>query len=92
MSRNSARSRSRRSAHRKAQTYLIKLGIFWAAPLLVIASLYTLLALNGVRYDGISGIPTWLNAAGYWAALVVLAVFWRILWKSLEFTDEQDER
>ncbi len=88
MSRNSARSRD----SRKARTYLIGLGIFWAAPLLVIASLYTLLALNGVRYDGISGIPTWLNAAGYWAALVVLAVFWRILWKSLEFTDEQDER
>ncbi len=73
---------------RKARAYLIGLGIFWAAPLLVIASLYTILALNGVRYDGISGIPTWLNAAGYWAALVLLCIFWWVLLKSLEFTDD----
>jgi len=75
------------SALRKARIWLWGMGSFFAVSLFVIASLYTALAVKGVRYDGFSGIPTWMNAAGYWGALVLLLVFFGILLKSINPTD-----
>jgi hypothetical protein len=76
---------------KRGRTWLIGVGVLWAVPLLVLAGIYTLLALNGVRYDGMSGIPTWLNAVGYWVALVLLGAFWWVLWKSLNIAEGDDE-
>ncbi len=72
----------------RKRAWLLAFGSLFSLSLGCIATVYTLLALQGVPYDGINDIPTWMIAAGLWSILILVVTFFRDLWESVGRTDE----
>ncbi len=83
-----SRSTEPEELRRRARAWLLAFGSLFSLSLGCIATVYTLLALQGVPYDGINDIPTWMIAAALWSILLLVVTFFRELWVAVGRTDE----